>query len=63
MNLKPIVTEKAVLMIEMKNVLTFETERNKTKVQIKKEVEDLFGVKIEKVRTLVKGNKKYTYIK
>ncbi len=51
MNLKPIVTEKAVLMIEMKNVLTFETERNKTKVQIKKEVEDLFGVKIEKVRT------------
>ena len=63
MNLKPIVTEKAVMMIEAQNVLTFETTRNETKTQIKKEIEDLFGVKIEKVRTLVKKNKKYAYIK
>lgn len=63
MNIKPIVTEKAVMMIEAQNVLTFETDRNRTKVQIKKEIEDLFGVKIEKVRTLIKGNKKYAYIK
>ena len=63
MNLKPIVTEKAVMMIEAKNVLTFETDRKKTKVEIKKEIEDLFGIKIEKIRTLVKKNKKYSYVK
>ncbi len=63
MNIKPIVTEKAVMMIEAQNVLTFETDRNKTKAEIKKEVEEMFGVKAEKVRTLVKGNKKYAYIK
>ena len=61
--LRPIVTEKAVMMIEAQNVLTFETDRTKTKVQIKKEIEDLFGIKAEKIRTLVKGNKKYAYIK
>ncbi len=63
MNLKPIVTEKAVMMIEAQNVLTFETDKNKTKTQIKKEIEELFGVKIEKIRTLIKGNKKYAYAK
>ena len=61
--MKPIVTEKAVMMIEAQNILTFETDKNKTKTQIKKEFENLFEAKVEKVRTLVKGNKKYTYIK
>ena len=63
MTLKPIVTEKAVMMIEAQNVLTFETDRTRTKAQIKKEIEDLFEVKVEKVRTLIKGNKKYAYVK
>ncbi len=63
MNLKPIVTEKAVMMIESQNVLTFQTDKSRTKAQIKKEIEDLFGIKSEKIRTLVKGNKKYSYIK
>ena len=63
MNLKPIVTEKAVMMIESQNVLTFETEKNKTKDEIKKEIVELFEVKVEKVRTLIRGNKKYVYVK
>ena len=63
MNLKPLVTEKAVMLIESKNVLTFETEKETTKTQIKKEVEELFEVKSEKIRTLIRGNKKYAYIK
>ena len=63
MSLKPIVTEKAVMLIEAQNVLTFETNKNKTKDEIKKEIEELFEVKVEKIRTLVKGNKKYAYIK
>jgi large subunit ribosomal protein L23 len=63
MNLKPVVTEKAVMMIESQNVLTFETEKNKTKQEIKKEIEEMFGVKIEKIRTLIRNNKKYAYVK
>lgn len=60
--LKPIVTEKAVMMIEGKNVITFETEKEATKTEIKKEVESLFSVKVEKVRTLVRNNKKCAYV-
>lgn len=63
MNLKPIVTEKAVMLIEAQNILTFETDKNRTKEQIKKEFENIFSLKIEKIRTLVKGSKKYAYIK
>jgi len=63
MTMKPVVTEKAVMLIEAQNVLTFETNKNKTKEEIKKELEELFEIKVEKIRTLVKGNKKYAYIK
>jgi len=62
MNLKPIVTEKAVMLIEARNTLIFETDKDSRKEAIKKEFEDIFGVKIEKIRTLVKRNKKYAYI-
>ncbi|MBU2052780.1 MAG: 50S ribosomal protein L23, partial [Nanoarchaeota archaeon] len=34
-----------------------------TKELIKKEVEEMFGVKVDKIRTLVRGNKKYAYVK
>lgn len=61
--MKPIVTEKAVMMIEAQNVLTFEILKNKTKDEIKKEVEELFEVKVDGIRTLIRGNKKYAYVK
>lgn len=61
--LKPVVTEKAVMMIESQNILTFQTGKEATKYEIKKEIEDLFKVKIEKVRTLIRGNKKHVYVK
>lgn len=61
--MKPIVTEKAVMLIETQNVLIFETGRNMTKPEIKKEIEDLFEVKVEKIRVLNKGNKKNAYVK
>lgn len=61
-SLKPIITEKAVMMIESQNVLTFSTDMAKTKTEIKKEVEEMFEVKIDKIRTLIKGNKKYAYV-
>lgn len=63
MNLKPITTEKAVMKIEAENVLTFETDKRKSKDEIKKEIENLFDVKVDKIRTLVKNNKKIVYAK
>ena len=61
--MKPVVTEKAVMLIETENVLTFKTDNQKTRDQIKQEFELLFDVKVKRVRTLIKGNKKYAYIK
>ena len=61
--MRPIMTEKAVMRIESQNVLSFETSKNKTKEEIKKEIEHLFDVKVEKVRTSIKDNKKYAYVK
>ena len=61
--MKPLVTEKAVMMIERENVLTFELGRNMTKVEIKKEIVEIFDVKIDKIRTLIKNGKKYAYVK
>jgi ribosomal protein L23 len=63
MNLKPIATEKAVMKIESENVLTFVTGLNSTKSEIKKEIEDLFKVKIKRVSTQRRNNQKIAYIK
>lgn len=63
MNLKPIMTEKAVMMIERDNVITFMTSMKAEKKDIKKEIEELFKAKVAKVRTLNKDNKKYAYVK
>ncbi len=61
--IKPLVTEKAIMMVETSNTLCFETEKQRTKDEIKKEIEDLFDVKVEEIRTLVRNNKKYAYVK
>ncbi len=61
--IKPVTSEKAVKMIELENTLLFETERRAKKEDIKKEVESVFSVKVEKVRTLIKSNKKFAFVK
>ena len=63
MMIKPIVTEKAVMAIETQNVLTFLTEKEKTKDEIKKEIADIFKVKIDSIKTHIRGNKKYVHVK
>ena len=60
--MKAVVTEKAVMMIELKNILTFMVDKRKTKEDIKKEVEEVFEIKVEKVRTLIRDNQKYAYV-
>ena len=61
--MKPVVTEKAVMLIEAQNSLTFKTDKKDGKEDIKKQVEELFDVKVQNVRTLIRGNKKYAYVK
>ena len=63
MILKPITSEKAVKMIEIDNTLLFETERRYKKTEIKTEVEKAFSVKVEKIRTHINGNKKFSYVR
>ncbi|ANF22821.1 50S ribosomal protein L23 [Thermococcus sp. CX2] len=61
---RPVVTEKAVAMIENENKLTFIVDRRATKSDIKRAVEEMFQVKVEKVNTLItmRGEKK-AYVK
>lgn len=63
MKLRPIVSEKAVMKIEMENVLTFETEMKSTKDELKKEIEKVLGVKVDSLRTQIRDNKKKVYVK
>ena len=63
MILRPVTSEKAVKMIDLDNTLIFETGRRATKTEIAKEVEKIFSVKVEKVRTSIKSNKKTAFVK
>jgi ribosomal protein L23 len=63
MMLKPVTSEKVVRMIDLENTLVFETERRAAKDRIKKEIAKIFSVKVEKVRTLIHGNRKFAFVK
>ncbi|MCE4603818.1 MAG: 50S ribosomal protein L23 [Aeropyrum sp.] len=54
------VTEKTTKLLEDENTLTFIVRREATKGDIKRAVEQLFAVKVEKVRTAItpRGEKK-----
>jgi len=58
--LYPLVTEKAVNMIEAENKITFIVNDNTNKTEIKKVVQEAYGVKVIKVNVLrdMKGRKK-----
>lgn len=60
---KPITTEKAIKLLESENTIVFEFPRKKNKMEIKKEVEEMFNVKIEKISTMIRINKKIAYIR
>lgn len=61
--MKLITTEKAVRLIEINNTLVLEVDRRKSKDEIKKDVEDIFEVKIDSINTLIRKNKKFAYVK
>ena len=58
--LKPVITEKATADSELKNRFTFLVDTNANKVQIKKAVEETYGVSVDKVRTMRYGAERKT---
>lgn len=54
---RPIVTEKSALAREGANVATFRVDPKATKHDIRRAVEQLFNVKVERVRTMQQQGK------
>lgn len=62
--IRPVITEKATADSEDRNRFAFVVDKKANKVEIKKAIEELYGVNIEKVRTmLVPGKKKSRFTK
>ncbi len=62
--LYPLISEKAVQLINTRNTIVFIVERKATKSQIKREVEELYNVKVKKVNTLITPDgRKKAYVK
>ncbi len=59
--LRPLVTEKGVHRASRNNQYAFEIHRDATKMDVKKAVEELFDVKVEKVRTQTRKGKTRRY--
>jgi large subunit ribosomal protein L23 len=61
---KPIITEKANMEAEDYNRFSFIVDRSANKVEIKKEIERMYGISVEKVATLnYDGKNKQRYTK
>lgn len=59
--LRPLVTEKGTHQFTHRNAYPFEVNLWASKLQIKAAVEQLFGVRVEKVRTQMRLGKKRRY--
>lgn len=62
--IRPVITEKATADSEDKNRFAFVVDRKANKLQIRTAIEEVYGVHVEKVRTMViPGKKKSRYTK
>lgn len=60
----PIATEKALNLVEMRNTIVYVVDHTANKTTIKKEFEDTFKVKVDKVNTTIEPyNEKRAYIR
>jgi len=50
--IKPIITEKSTALKEEKNLLCFQVDPRATKIDIKRAVESIFKVKVDKVNII-----------
>ncbi|HEU12903.1 MAG: 50S ribosomal protein L23 [Thermoplasmata archaeon] len=61
--IKPYVTEKAMILIEKENKLTFIVRRDATRKQVKWAVERIFNVKVDKINMLITREGKKAVVK
>ena len=62
--IKPIITEKATNDSELRNCYTFAVDTKANKVEIKKAIETVYGVSVDKVRTInVRPDRRTRYTK
>lgn len=52
---RPIITEKSLFLVSTTNAYTFEVQPTATKTQVVKAVEELFGVKVVGISTVMRG--------
>lgn len=55
--IKPIISEKMTRAAELYNRYGFIVERKATKPQIKKDIEEIYGVKVKRINTLIQRGK------
>jgi large subunit ribosomal protein L23 len=61
--IKPVITEKATDLSELKNCFTFVVKKTANKIEVKEAVERAYGVSVKAVRTMnypVKRKTKFT---
>ncbi len=63
MNFRPVTTEKAVKLIDLENTLVFEFGRKDRKEDMKVVMEKMFNVKVDSIRTLMRSNRKFAYVR
>ncbi len=62
--IRPVITEKATADSEDNNRFAFVVKRDSNKIEIKNAIEELYGVHIEGIRTMVvRGKKKSRFTK
>ena len=54
---RPVITEKGLQIKELQRTLVFEVATEATKPEIKRAVETVFGVKVDRVRTITMPGK------
>ncbi len=55
--IKPLITEKTTIQKEVANQVSFEVDRRANRIEIKRSIENLFDVKVAKVRTMQMNGK------
>ena len=50
--IRPIITEKTMVLVEKENKYTFSVDKRANKIQIARAIEELFKVKVIKVNTI-----------
>ncbi len=61
--ISPDVTEKSMKMLEKENKLVFIVSRSANRQQIRRAIEEMYGVKVMKVNTSIHRGRKKAYVR